>query len=210
MRGRVIGATSPRSERSVKIGGTNWMRMLSANYTSIAVGVREGAVRAMAMHRATFNSKKKISMNYKEAYEILTNCQKDFEEVEKAFQKGAHELVANLAEELAAEIRADFPDVDPYDLDLDSIDFKDDVVVDEDGTTWAIIKLYHPDWDTCKDVKFNLSRLGGLYESFPWIVCANYSADELHYGFDGEENPYLCLYDIQEDLEARLDYLLSN
>ena len=146
-------------------------------------------------------------MNYKEAYEILTNFQKDFKEVEKAFQKGAHELVANLAEELAAEIKANFPDVDPCDLDLDPIDLEDDVVVDEDGTTWAIIRLYHPDWDTCKDVKFNLSRLGGLYESFPRIVHANYSVNELYHGFS-DRNVYWSLDDVQYDFEKRLHALL--
>lgn len=39
------------------------MKNPSANYTSIAVGVREGAVRAMAMHRATFNLKIMIMNN---------------------------------------------------------------------------------------------------------------------------------------------------
>lgn len=149
-------------------------------------------------------------MNYREAYEILLNVQKDFKEVEKAFQKGAHELVANLAAELAAEIKATFPDIDPHDWGVMPLDFKHDVVVDEDGTTWAIISIYHFDGDTRMDTKFNLARLGGLYESFPRIVRANYSVDELYHGFDGEENVYLSLYDIKEDLEARLDDLLRN
>lgn len=148
-------------------------------------------------------------MNYKEAYELLLNFQKDFPKVEKAFQKGAHELVANLAEELAAEIRAEFPDVDPHDLNVMPLDFENDVVIDEAGTTWAIISIEHFDGDTRKDMKFNLSRLGGLYESFPWIVCANYSGYELYTGLFVDGNVYCSLFDIQEDLEERLDNLLS-
>lgn len=148
-------------------------------------------------------------MDYKEAYEILLNFQKDFEAVEKAFQKGAHELVANLAEELAAEIKANFPDVDPHDLNVMPLDFENDVVTDEADTTWAIISLYHSEWGTCKDIKFNLARLGGLYERFPRIVCANYSGYELYTGIFADENVYCDLFDIQEDLEERLNDLLS-
>lgn len=147
-------------------------------------------------------------MDYKEAYEILLNFQKDFPKVEKAFQKGAHELVANLAEELAAEIKATFPDIDPHDWGVMPLDFKHDVVVDEDGTTWAIISIYHFDGEARMDTKFNLARLDGLYESFPRIVCANYSGYELYTGIFADENVYCDLFDIQEDLEERLNDLL--
>jgi uncharacterized protein YktA (UPF0223 family) len=156
----------------------------------------------MAMHRATFNLKTRKIMNYKKAYEILLDFQKDFPEVEKAFQKGAHKFIANLAKEVAAELKAEFPNV--HRLRVHSINHRDfEVEADQDGTTWATIIVHYDGVNHWDEMRLDLTRLGGLYENFPYIVGDHHEEEYLPYGYYSKV--YCSVYNVMEDLRDRIN-----
>lgn len=145
-------------------------------------------------------------MNYKEAYEILLNFQKDFPKVEKAFQKGAHKFIDNLAKEIAAELKDEFPNV--HRLSVYSIRYEDsEVVVDQDGTKWVTIRVCYDGCLRWDEARLNLARLGWLYEKFPYIVMANHDDEEMNYY--QRSKVYACVYDVIQDLRDRINKYLK-